>query len=79
MIIVAVKFTCFSGLLGTTYCQIVIQSILTPLHNAERTSTQCAPTISTILGGNSFVYILTTKLVSRIGTYECAARCAMGQ
>ncbi len=48
---------------------------LTPLADAERT---CVSTISTILGDNSFVYILTPKVGDRTGACKCAAWCARG-
>ncbi len=49
------------------------------LHSTEHSSAKCLFTISTILGVDFFVYILTPKMGDRIDACEYAPHCARGQ
>ena len=67
------------GIFSLIFLLTGTSDLLTPLHNAERNSSQSTPTISTIVLVISFVYILTSHMVDRIAACQCVARCARGQ
>lgn len=60
---------------------VALSYSINPLHNAERTSAQCASTMSAILGVKSFVsvHVLTPKMVDRIGACKFAAELEVGR